>query len=161
ALYLTQAHIPYAISIILALVGASLIGMVNGLITVKFGVPSLIATLGMLFLLDGLTLTVSRSEPVLTPVAQPVNTFLGLGQEQPIGGPATYAGFLWLILFTFILTVVLRRTRFGMHTISVGSNLLAAQEIGIRTQRVKIINFMIMAFLAGFNGIIEAVSSGS
>ena len=45
---------------------------------------------------------------------------------------------------------MLRRTRFGMHTISVGSNLLAAREIGIRTERVKIANFMIMGVLAGF-----------
>ena len=41
------------LAIVLALVCASMIGMVNGLITVLFGVPSLIATLGMLFFLDG------------------------------------------------------------------------------------------------------------
>jgi simple sugar transport system permease protein len=161
AYYLTLIHVPYPIAIVLALAGAALIGMINGIITVRFGVPSLIATLGMLFLLDGVTLTVAHSEPVVTPAAEPVNTFLGLGQQQPIGGLATYAGFLWLALFTVILTMVLRRTRFGMHTISVGSNLLAAREIGIRTNRVKIANFMIMGFLAGFNGIIESVASGS
>ena len=159
--YLTQAHIPYGLAIVLGLAGASLIGMLNGIITVRFGVPSLIATLGMLFLLNGLTLTVSHSEPVVTPHVEPINTLLGEGQQQPIGGPATYAGFIWLILLMVILTVVLRRTRFGMHTIAVGSNLLAAREIGIRTQRVKIANFMIMGFLAGLNGIIESVASGS
>lgn len=161
AYYLTQTHIPYGVAIVLALVGAALIGMVNGIITVRFGVPSLIATLGMLFLLNGLTLTVSRSQPVTTPAAEPINTFLGLGQSQPIGGPAAYAGFIWLLLILGVLTAVLRRTRFGMHTISVGSSLLASREIGIRTQRVKIANFMIMGFLAGLNGVIESVSSGS
>jgi simple sugar transport system permease protein len=161
AYFFSQAGVPFGIGLILALVGASLIGLVNGVITVRFGVPSLIATLGMLFFLNGLTLSVSHSEPVLTPVQEPFNTFLGLGHQQPIGGAATYAGFLWLMVFTVILTVVLRRTRFGTYTIAVGSNLLAAREIGIRTQRVKIINFMLMAFLAGFNGIIEAAASGS
>jgi simple sugar transport system permease protein len=161
AYYLTQIHIPYGLAIVLALAGAALIGMINGIITVRFGVPSLIATLGMLFLLNGLTLTVSRSQPVVTPQVEPLNTLLGEGQQQPIGGPATYAGFIWLMIFMVALTVVLRRTRFGMHTISVGSNLLAAREIGIRTQRVKIANFMIMGVLAGLNGIIESVASGS
>ncbi len=161
AYYLTQAGLPYGVAIVLALVGAALIGMLNGIITVRFGVPSLISTLGMLFLLNGLTLTVSRSQPVTTPAAEPFNTFLGLGQQQPIGGPATYAGFIWMLLALVVLTVVLRRTRFGMHTISVGSSLLASREIGIRTQRVKIANFMIMGFLAGLNGIIESVSSSS
>jgi simple sugar transport system permease protein len=159
--YLTQVHIPYGLAIVLGLAGAALIGMINGLITVRFGVPSLIATLGMLFLLNGLTLTVSRSQPVVTPQVEPLNTLLGEGQQQPIGGPATYAGFIWLMIFMVALTVVLRRTRFGMHTISVGSNLLAAREIGVRIHRVKIANFMIMGFLAGLNGIIESVASGS
>jgi simple sugar transport system permease protein len=159
--YLTQVHIPYGLAIVFGLAGAALIGMINGLITVRFGVPSLIATLGMLFLLNGLTLTVSRSEPVVTPHVEPFNTLFGEGQQQPIGGPATYAGFIWLILLMVVLTVVLRRTRFGMHTISVGSNLLAAREIGVRIHRVKIANFMIMGFLAGLNGIIESVASGS
>jgi simple sugar transport system permease protein len=161
AYWLTQDHVPYGLAIILALVVASLIGMVNGLITVLFGVPSLIATLGMLFFLDGTTLSISHSEPVDTPLVEPINTFLGRGQQQPIGGPSQYAAFIWLIIFMLILTVVLKRTRFGMYTISVGSNLLAAREIGIRTNRVKIANFMIMGFLAGFNGITESIISGS
>lgn len=161
AYYLTQAHVPFLAALILALAGAALIGMVNGLITVKFGLPSLITTLGMLFFLDGVTLTVTHSEPVTTPVAEPINTFLGLGQNSPIGGPATYAGFIWLVLGVIVLTVVLRRTRFGMHTISVGSNLLAAREIGIRTDRVKVANFMIMGVVAGLAGIIQSVSTGS
>lgn len=159
--YLTQANVPYGLAILLGLAGAALIGMINGIITVRFRVPSLIATLGMLFLLNGLTLTVARSEPVVTPHAEPFNTLFGEGQQQPIGGLATYAGFIWLMLFMVALTVVLRRTRFGMHTISVGSNLLAAREIGIRTNRIKIANFMIMGVLAGLSGLIESVSSGS
>lgn len=161
AYYLTQAGVPFGLAALLALAGAALIGMVNGIITVRFGVPSLIATLGMLFLLNGLTLTVSHSEPVVTPSAEPINTFLGEGQQQPIGGLATYSGFIWLMIVMVVLTIVLRRTRFGMHTISVGSNLLAAREIGIRAERVKIANFMIMGFLAGLNGLIEVTASGS
>jgi simple sugar transport system permease protein len=161
AYYLTQAGLPFWLAILLALVGGALIGMVNGLITVRLGVSSLITTLGMLFFLDGVVLTVSHSQPVTTPAEEPVNTFLGLGQQNPIGGAATYAGFIWLLIGVVVLTLVLRRTRFGMHTISVGSNLLGAREIGIHTDRTKIINFMIIGVTAGLAGIIQSVSSGS
>jgi simple sugar transport system permease protein len=65
------------------------------------------------------------------------------------------------VLFVIILTIVLKRTRFGTYTISVGSNLLAAREIGIRTHRVKIANYVIMSLLAGFAGITESIISGS
>lgn len=160
-LYLTQAGVPFGLSILLGLAAGALIGAVNGIITVRFGVPSLIATLGMLFFLNGLTLTVSRSQPVPTPIAQPFNILLGQGQQNGTGGPAAYAEFIWLVALMVVLAVVLRRTRFGMHTISVGSSLLAAREIGIRTQRIKVANFMIMGVLASFCGICEAIISGS
>jgi simple sugar transport system permease protein len=153
--------VPFGLSILLGLAAGALIGAVNGIITVRFGVPSLIATLGMLFFLNGITLTVSRSEPVPTPIAQPFNVLLGQGQQNGMGGPAQFAEFIWLLVFMVVLAVLLRRTRFGMHTISVGSSLLASREIGIRTQRVKIANFMIMGVLASFCGICEAVISGS
>jgi len=162
AYYLTQIHVPFVLALLIALIGAALIGMVNGVITVRFGVPSLITTLGMLFLLDGITLTVSQSHPVTTPVSEPLNTLLGEGQNNlAIGGLASYASFVWLALIVVVLTVVLRRTRFGLHTISVGSNLLAAREIGIHTDRTKVLNFMIMGVLAGFGGIIQAVANGN
>jgi len=161
AYYLTQAGLPFWLAILLGLVGGALIGLVNGLITVRLGVSSLIATLGMLFFLDGVVLTVSHSQPVTTPVSEPINTFLGEGQGSQIGGVATYAGFIWLLIGVVVLTLVLRRTRFGLHTISVGSNLLGAREIGIHTDRTKIINFMIIGVTAGLAGIIQVVSSGS
>jgi simple sugar transport system permease protein len=159
--YLTQDGLPFWIAILLGLVAAAVIGMINGLVTVRLHVPSLIATLGMLFLLNGATLWASNSQPVLTPEEGQVNTWLGIGQSAPTGGLGDYAGFLWLVAVVVILTLVLHRSRFGIHTISVGSNLLAAREIGIRTDRTKIVNFMIMGVLAGFAGIIQAVSSGS
>jgi simple sugar transport system permease protein len=152
--------VPWPLAVPLALVGAGGIGWVNGIITVRLGVPSLISTLGMLFLLNGAILTVSHSQPARTPDSS-INVLLGSGQQNAGAGLAQIAAFLWLVALAFALTVVLRRTRFGLHTIAVGSNLLAAREIGIRTQRTKIWNFVIMAVLAGFAGIIEACASGS
>lgn len=160
AYYINTAGVPWPLAIPLALVGAAGIGWANGLITVRLGVPSLISTLGMLFLLNGAILTVSHSQPVRTPDSS-INVLLGSGQQNADAGLSQIAAFLWLVALAFALTVVLRRTRFGLHTIAVGSNLLAAREIGIRTERTKIWNFVIMAVLAGFAGIIEACASGS
>jgi simple sugar transport system permease protein len=60
-----------------------------------------------------------------------------------------------------ILTLVLSRTVFGLHVISTGSNLLAAREIGVRTDRMKIATFMILGGLASLTGLITATVSGS
>ncbi len=160
AFYLMQAGVPWPAAIVLALVGAGGIGWINGLISVRLGVPSLIATLGMLFFLNGAILTVSHSQPARTPDSF-INVWLGSGQQDAGAGVAQIAPFLWLIVLALVFTVVLRRTRFGLHTIAVGSNLLAARELGIRTQRTKVLNFVVMAVLAGFAGIVESCASGS
>jgi simple sugar transport system permease protein len=160
AFYLAQAGLPWPAAVPLALVGAAGIGWVNGFITVRLGVPSLISTLGMLFLLNGAILTVSHSQPARTPESV-INVLLGSDQQNASAGVTQIAAFLWLVVIALALTVVLRRTRFGLHTVAVGSNLLAARELGIRTERTKVLNFVIMAVLAGFAGIIEACASGS
>ncbi len=60
-----------------------------------------------------------------------------------------------------ILTLVLARTVFGLHVVSTGSNLLAAREIGVRTDRIKIAAFMICGGLAALTGLITATVTGS
>jgi simple sugar transport system permease protein len=52
--------------------------------------------------------------------------------------------------------IVLTRTRWGLHTISVGGNLIGATEAGIRVNRIKIGNFMMAAMLGALAGILEA-----
>jgi simple sugar transport system permease protein len=160
AFYATQIGLPWVAAVPLALVGAAGIGWVNGFITVRLGVPSLIATLGMLFLLNGAVLTISHSQPVRTPESF-INVFLGSDQQNAGTGLSQIAAFVWLVAIALAFAVVLRRTRFGLHTIAVGSNLLGAREMGIRTQRTKILNFVIVGVLAGFAGIIESCASGS
>ena len=58
------------IAVPVALVVAGGVGFANGVITVRFGLPSFITTLGMFYLLYGILLTTSRAYPV--PVPEPV-----------------------------------------------------------------------------------------
>jgi simple sugar transport system permease protein len=55
-----------------------------------------------------------------------------------------------------IFHVILTRTRWGLYTVSVGGNLLGAREAGIKTNRIKIGNFVMCSSLAAFAGILEA-----
>ena len=58
--------LPVPLAILAALAVCALIGLVIGLITIRLSVPSFITTLGMLFLITGLTLTISRGYPANT-----------------------------------------------------------------------------------------------
>jgi simple sugar transport system permease protein len=146
--WLADAGLPLLLAMLIALVGASLIGLANGVITTVVGVSSFITTLGMFFFLNGLTVTLSDARPVSTP---------GSGTYQEVFGGGAYAGILWAIGIVLLLQLVLMRSRWGLHTFAVGGNPLGAAEAGIKVRVVKIRNFMLVSTLAGFAGILEAV----
>jgi simple sugar transport system permease protein len=122
---------------------------VNGLITTRLKVPSFVTTLGMFYLLYGVLLTTSRAYPVAVPTAVKgiLQTWLGAGDWSSLS---------WCLLVVVAFHVVLTRTRWGLHTIAVGGNLLGATESGIRVNRVKVGNFMLVSVLGAFAGLMEA-----
>jgi simple sugar transport system permease protein len=146
--WLHNAGVPILAAVLIALGGAALVGLINGLITTVVGVSSFITTLGTFFFLNGLTLTLSNGRPVNTP---------GSGAYTRWFGGGAYAEILWAIAIVLVLQLVLTRTRWGLHTFAVGGNLLGSREAGIKVRWVKIRNFMLCSVLAGFAGIIEAV----
>ena len=67
-----------------------------------------------------------------------------------------YSEIIWAVVIGAVMHVVLRHTRWGLHTIAAGANELGASEAGIHVNRLKIGNFILAAVLAGFTGMLEA-----
>ncbi len=147
-----QAGLPLPLAIVAALVVCAAIGFVNGFISVRLEVPSFVTTLGMLFILNGLTLTISRGFPVTTP---------GSPIFAAVMGAWGYSEILWALAVVLLMHIVLRHTRWGLHTIALGGNTVGASEAGINVDRLRIGNFMLTSVLGGFTGIIEAFRIGS
>jgi simple sugar transport system permease protein len=148
-----QAGIPLIPSLILALAVASLIGAINGMFVAFVGISSFVATLGTLFVLDGLTLVISHATQVTTP-----GSSLGkLHSFADVFGAGTYSELFWAIGIVILLQVVLSFTRWGIYTVAVGGNRLGSSEAGVDVRLVLIRNFALVALLAGFVGILEAV----
>ncbi len=141
-----QAGVPLPLAVLLGLVVSAAVGLINGVVTVTLHIPSFITTLGTNFLLNGLTLTLSRG----TPVEAPDNPAFAA-----VFGNWGYSEIIWAVAVVAIMHTVLRRTRWGLHTIASGANPIGASEAGIRVNRLKIGNFMIAATLAGLVGILE------
>ena len=55
------------------------------------------------------------------------------------------------------MTILLDRTRWGLHTIATGGNLIGASESGVNVRAVKIGNFVLCSTLAALAGILESV----
>lgn len=143
--YMIGYGVPVLPAILIALLFGLVAGWFNGFLTVTLGLPSFIATLGTGFLFLGIMLTTSHAEPV-TP---PTNS-LGLGKWL---GSDSWSMIIWAVILLAIFHVVLTRTRWGLHTVAAGGNLLGAREAGINVARIKYGNFMITGLLGALVGL--------
>jgi simple sugar transport system permease protein len=134
------------------------VGLVNGVITIRFGIPSFIVTLGMLFMARSLTVVISGGfPPRLDFDAIPEHLFVTF-----VGpGDLFRASFLWFIAVAVAVSLLLSRTNFGNWVRATGGFLPAAQATGIPTARVKIMCFVICSVLAGFAGMIQTLRIGA
>ena len=144
--FANDAGLPVLPAALLALLAAGLVGLVNGIVTVILRVPSFVTTLGTLFLVNGLTLTISAGTPVSPPEA-PI--------FAAVMGNWGYSEISWAVGLVVVMHIMLRHTRWGLHTIAAGANPIGAKEAGIHVNRLKIGNFVVMGVLAGLTGILE------
>lgn len=137
--------IPAAIAAGLA-VGA-LCGLINGLLTVKIGLSSFIATLAMLFMARGANYVITSAYPIY-PLPPQIGEF---GRETPFG--ASWAFWIFVVL-VLIADFVLRQTTIGGMVKATGGNKQAARVAGINTDRVKIGCFILTGLLAAAGGML-------
>lgn len=141
------------LSFIAALLCGTIIGWLNGLIIVKFGIPSLVATIGTQFLWRGAVLVLSQGKSgTLSYVKE---SFLYPALVGKIGG-AFPVQMIWLVLIAVLGWVLLNRHKFGAHIYLIGDNVNSAELMGVNTKRVRIRAFMLMGLIAAFAGVVAS-----
>lgn len=134
----------------LVAIGTGLVcGLVNGLVTVRLGVPSFLVTLGMLGVARGLALIITDTRPVLISNDTYFNIF---GEGRLFG--FVPVGILWTTVVVAIGWLVLRRTAFGTRVYATGGNPVAARFTGIKTGQTVVISFMIVGGLVGLGSLL-------
>lgn len=136
------------LSFLISLIAGSLIGAMNGLITIKARIPSFITTLGTMMVWRGVVLVLSRGHP---------STFL-----PPLSFHAILAGhvgliqaqFIWFVGVAIFFWLLLENHKFGNSVFASGGNREAAAAIGVNPDRVKLICFVITGLLAAVAGCI-------
>src|SRR5229473_1954258 len=133
--------VPVIPAILISLFLGVVVGWVNGFLTVTVGVPSFITTL-----------TTSHAYPANVPAsAQSIGKYLGSQN-----GGYVWSAIIWALALVAFFHIVLTRTRWGLHTIAVGGNLLGARESGISVARIKYGNFMICGLMGAIVGLMTA-----
>ena len=138
--------VPTPIAILLAVVGSSVFGVINGIGVAYLRIPSLIMTLGMLYAVRGGILFLSGGETIGRSFPESF-TFLGKGDIGPIPMPVAIAAVIYLVLY-----VVLTKTGFGRYTIAIGTDAETAWRVGIAAKWHLTKLYILSATLAAVAG---------
>lgn len=134
--------------IILTILIGCIIGFINGVIVVKTKVPSIIATLGMMYILTGCAYVVSKGTSYFM---TRVNGFKWLGIATFIKVPMS---FILYVVIGITALLVLKYTRVGNRIYATGGNENAAIYAGINTGIWKITAFIFSGFCASIAALI-------
>jgi simple sugar transport system permease protein len=152
--------VPILAALLLSLLVAVGIGLTNGVVAVRFRVPSFITTLGMFFALEGLNnLLVGGGDMVITEPDRGSAVVDALGQR--LGGSPFYASLVWTVAVATLGWMVLTRTTYGNWTFAAGGRVGVARSLGVPVGGVKIASFALTALLAGFAGCLQTAYLGS
>jgi simple sugar transport system permease protein len=152
-LYKVAEHgYPLIVGLIVALAVSAVVGLANGMVTVYLRVPSLIVTLGMFNVLNGISLLISDGSQQTTPSGPRFGSIFGVGD---------YHTFYWAFGLMLAMHFVLMLTPWGLHTIAVGGNRIGASESGVNVNWIRIGNFIMCSTLGGFAGVLTAQHVGT
>jgi len=149
-------ELPIVYAMVAVLLLGIIMGLVNGILTIRTTVPSLIITLGTLVMMQGVILASSK---VLTgaasvPITAPDWSKFVFGQL--IGGSHQVI-ILWWVIIAIIFWFVLHRSPYGNWILAMGGDRESARNQGIPVNRLTIILFILTATSASFVGMCQAI----
>ncbi|RJL22619.1 ABC transporter permease [Paracoccus siganidrum] len=150
-----SAGAPVPVLVLLGLGTGLACGAFNGLLVARFGLPSIVVTIGTMSLFRGIS-------------------YIVLGDGAFTGYPAGFAWFgqgyvFWVVtveLVIFALAalafgILLHRTNFGRMVYAIGNNATAARFSGIRVDRIRFILFLLTGLMSGVAAICLTSRLGS
>jgi simple sugar transport system permease protein len=151
--FLNNATMQVFLAVIAALVAGTAIGWLNGFIIVKFGIPSLVVTIGTQFFWRGAVLVLTQGGNYsLEFIKQTIFYPLFVGK---IGGYFPMQ-MVWLIVITILGWILLNRHIFGAHIYLIGDNKNSAELMGINVGRTRIQAFMLVGLVSALAGVIAS-----
>lgn len=146
-----QAGLPLPVAIGAGLLGGAAVGLVNGLLVGRFGLPPFIVTLGTMGVARGVALGLTGGAP-LRELPEP---FRALGQSDLLLGPLTVPlSLATMALLATLVGLLLDRTVLGRYIYTLGRDEQALRLAGVPTPQIKVTVYTLASLLAACAGII-------
>jgi ribose transport system permease protein len=137
------------------LIAGMLVGVINGLLTVRLHISSFIATLGTGIVLSGVTLGISNGQVLFSGIPKLITT---IGQGRWFGLGVS----VWLTLvLALIMFFALEHTPFGRRLYAIGGSERVAFLAGVPTAKMKIIAFAVAGLLVGVGAVFALGQTGA
>jgi ribose transport system permease protein len=149
------AGFPLIMGVLAGIGVGALVGMVNALIIVRMGIPSLMVTLGTQYIARGVCVGITKGVPIY-PLPQ---AFQNLEQKNwlwRLPNIVIIAGLIAVVAF-----VVVKYTTFGRNVYAVGGTKEAARISGVNVNRVSFSVYVFTGALAGLTGVLMAARLAS
>lgn len=143
------------------------IGLLNTFLIVVIGIPDLLATLSMMYIVAGIHRTYTEGYSIYnnmpyvsggTAPGELTEAFLWIGQGKIFTIPVP----VWIMLIIVIIAhIILKYTKFGRILYMTGSNAEAATLSGVNVNKVKMSAYIVSGVMASIAGIIFTARVGS
>jgi ribose transport system permease protein len=169
AFCLKELALSPAAAVSLALLSGLACGVLNGTLTIRFGLPSFVATLSTFYIARGLAAWLVAGRQLSGFPAS--FTLMGRNLAEVLtamGAPPTSGGWwhaftsaagvqtLFLLVLALAASIVLARTHWGQMVYATGGNERAARYAGIATRRVRFLSLVASSLCAACAGVIYA-----
>ena len=147
---MVKGGIDPALAILAGVISGGIVGALVGALIVVFRLSSLVASLGVLFLLRGLILVLTNSRSITMMEELEGHWVYSLLVGNFYGIPMQV---FWALLFVIFCYYLFSKHKFGIHIHHVGDNYVSAEQMGINVKAVKIKAFMFVGIGAAIAGI--------
>jgi len=141
-------HLSPLLMLVLGLALGSLLGAITGLIVAKGKVVPIIATLSMMYVYRGITFIISGGKWVSAYEMPDSFKEMATGRLLGFSNLITIALLVYLFFYYFV-----NHTRVGREIYAVGSNREAARIIGINSEFITCLVYIISGALSGLAGV--------
>ena len=149
---------PIWLAIIFGFAVGAVCGAISGFAITKMKLPPFIATMAMQMMTKGLSLVVSGIKPVYFTGSE---NYKKIAMGNFLGIEGFYNAFILFIVIIVVAHLTYSKTLLGRYTTAIGSNQEAARLSGIKTDKWKILIYVVSGLFSAAAGLVMSSRLGS
>lgn len=155
AVWMVNMHMNPVLAIVFPCLLGAVLGMVNGFFIAYIRMTPFVVTLATMQIYKGVVYVITKGMPI-TGMPKSVENFA----NGVIGSILPHIVIV-MVIICILLSIMLKRTRYGRHIYALGGNRSCAKIVGIATERTELSVYAMSGLLSAFAGVMMACKLAS